>query len=78
MRDIFSLAWARFNVITTIMGDVQGRLIATLFYYTILLPFGIGSRLFTDPLQQKVDVKERTWTERHALPTDIESAHKQG
>lgn len=78
LRDIFSLAWARLNVITAIIGDVQGRLIATLFYFTILVPFGIGSRLFTDPLHRKVNPAAKSWAERHPLPTDLESAQKQG
>lgn len=78
MGEIFSLAWKRFNVIAAIIGDVQGRLIATIFYFTIFLPFGIISRLTTDPLRQKTDAKTKTWLARPPQPTDLESAKRQG
>jgi hypothetical protein len=78
LREIFSLAWKRFNVITAVIGDVQGRIIATLFYFTIFLPFGIGSRLFSDPLRQKSSGKTSAWLVRPPVPTDLESAKRQG
>ena len=42
MSEIVHLAWDRFKIIAGIVGDVQGRVIVTLFYFTILVPFGIG------------------------------------
>lgn len=76
LREIVQLAWERLNVITSIIGDVQGRLIATLFYFTILVPFGIGSRLFSDPMNIKTT--SNVWLERPPVPTDLESAKRQG
>ncbi len=78
MRNILSFAWKRFNLIAAIIGDVQGRSIATLFYYTIFLPFAVMSRLFSDPLRLKIDPTSRTWVERTPVPTDLESAKRQG
>jgi hypothetical protein len=76
LREVVQLAWERLNVITSIIGDVQGRLIATLFYFSILVPFGIGSRLFSDPMSIKS--RQNTWLERPSVPTDLESAKRQG
>ena len=78
MREILSFAWKRFNLIASIIGDIQGRSIAILFYYTIFLPFAVGSRLFSDPLRLKIDPAGKTWVERDPVPTDLESAKRQG
>ena len=78
MLDILRLAWSRFNVITSIMGDVQGRLFAMLFYFTFFLPFGVLSRLFSDPLRREFDVRSAAWLDRNPVPTDLESAKRQG
>lgn len=76
MRAINSIAWQRLMVISAIVGDVNGRAIATLFYFTILVPFGIGSALFSDPLRIKQQTTQ--WIEREPVPTDLESAREQG
>jgi hypothetical protein len=78
MRELFDLAWKRLLVITSVIGDAQGRLIATLFYFTILVPFGIGARLFTDPLQQRHAGQPTTWLQRHELSTSLDDARRQG
>lgn len=75
VQDTLQFAWKRFTLITTVLGEIQGRFFITAFYYTILVPFGIGSRLFTDPLHRKSDTQ---WHERPAVPTDLESAQQQG
>lgn len=79
MGEIWRLGWDRFNVITAIIGDVNGRAIALIFYFTILVPFGIFSRLFTDPLRQRVSDQVSTfWEDRAPIPTDLDSAKRQG
>lgn len=76
---IIRFGWERFNLIASIIGDVQGRVIAVTFYFTILMPFGIGSRLFSDPLRLKAYSGESSsWLERPAVPNDIDSAKEQG
>jgi hypothetical protein len=76
LRDIFQIAWKRFNILGSVLGDVQGRVIMTVFYFTILAPFGIASRLFSDPLRQRKS--ELAWVERAPLPEDLDSARQQG
>lgn len=75
MREIIRIAWDRFNLIGSIIGDVQSRVLVTAFYFTILVPFGIGSRLFSDPLRRSEDSR---WLERPAVPDDLDSARQQG
>jgi len=76
---ILRLAWERFNIIGSVLGDVQGKVIARILYFTILVPFGIGSRLLIDPMV--IRGKNRltaTWVERPAVPSDLNSAREQG
>lgn len=42
--------WKRFG---RWMGDQVARVVLTLFYFTIALPFGLGVRLGLDPLGRK-------------------------
>jgi len=78
LREIAAIAWERFKIITAIIGDVQGRLIAILFYFTILVPFGVASRLFSDPLNVKRGASATAWLERPPTPTEVEAAQRQG
>lgn len=75
MRDIFRLAWDRFGIITSVIADVQGRVIATGFYFTILVPFALISRLSSDPLRR---VYTPGWLDHPAVASDLESAKRQG
>lgn len=40
-------AWKKFG---QFIGDLIGRIVLTLFYFTLVLPFGLGVRFFADPL----------------------------
>lgn len=43
-------AWAAWKRFGQMIGDFIGRLVLTVFYFTIFMPFGLGVRLFSDPL----------------------------
>lgn len=76
MKKIKDIAWQRFSVNSAIIADLNGRFIATAFYFTIMVPFGLLSAIFMDPLRRK---RARTeWLERAPLPSDIASAKEQG
>lgn len=76
MKKIWEIAWNRFSVNSSIIADGNGRFIATLFYYTVMVPFGLLSALTMDPL----DIKRANarWHKREAAAADIESAREQG
>lgn len=76
MRNIFQIAWDRFSTISSIIADVSARVVLVVFYFTILMPFGIGYTLLGDPLQKKQ--QRASWLQRDPLPTDIDSARQQG
>lgn len=75
MREILSLAWQRFSIISAVVSDANARAVATIFYFTIFVPFGLISILGSDPLRRKDAPR---WLDREPVPTDIASAKEQG
>ncbi len=45
-------AWLR---IGRAINNVVARVVLTVFYFTVFVPFGIGGRLLSDPLDLKRD-----------------------
>ena len=45
--------WSRWLKIAGIIGDFQARVVLSLFYFLIVLPFGLAVRLSGDPLRIK-------------------------
>lgn len=86
VREIWDITWHRFSVIQSVVSDANARIIAILFYFTILVPFGIGYSLMSDPFNEKEtttnDGKKtnvgQAWHERETVPTDLDSARLQG
>lgn len=56
------------------MGNYQGRLILAFFYFTVVLPFGIPVRLFSDPLALR---KPPAWHPRQQHKPDISRSRLQ-
>ncbi len=75
--NILSKAWSRWKIIGGVVGNYQGRAIVLFFYYTIMLPFGVGVRFFSDPLRIKQSVGSSAWVAREPVSTDIEDARRQ-
>lgn len=85
MREIWDIVWHRFNVIQSIVSDANARIIAILFYFTILAPFGIGYSFTSDPFNEKETTKDgkktnvgQAWHDREPVPSDLDSARLQG
>lgn len=45
--------WERWKIIAHKIGTFQSRVLLTVFYCLILAPFGIGVKLFANPLRLK-------------------------
>jgi hypothetical protein len=52
--------WKRFG---QFMGDLIGRLVLTVFYFTLFMPFGLGVRFLGDPLALR-HLGHSKWLER--------------
>ncbi len=66
-------AWKRFG---QFLGDIVARVVLTLFYFTLFVPFGIGVTWFSDPLQTQ-DRAPRGWRARPTAAPSIEDARRQ-
>ena len=75
MQAIWKVAWARMTLITESVGEVNSRILLTLIYFTVFVPFGLISRFTTDPLDFK---SGPSWVVRKPVPRDIKSAKLQG
>ena len=47
--------WNRWKQFGQLIGDLFARIVLTILFFTVLMPFGIGVRLFGDPLKMKSD-----------------------
>jgi len=65
--------WNGWKRIGGLIGDVIGRLVLTLLYFTLVLPFGLIMRLARDPLAMRRSQKAR-WLERQPLPGTLDEA----
>lgn len=77
MKRIREIAWERFSINSAVVADINGRFIATLFYCTVMVPFGLLSALFMDPLRKRRSI-DASWLEREPVPADLKSAKEQG
>ena len=54
--------WRAWRAFGKRMGDAVGRIVMFILYFTIVAPFGLGVRLFSDPL--KMRAVEPQWQPR--------------
>jgi len=65
-------AWKRFG---QFMGDLIGRLVLTVFYFTVFMPFGLGVRLLGDPLAIR-PLSRAKWLERKTHDVTLEDSRR--
>lgn len=73
--DILRKIWAGWKRFGQFMGDFVGRLVLTIFYFTIFLPFGLGMRLLADRLDSKRK-KSPVWKERTTLDLTLDDSRR--
>jgi hypothetical protein len=66
--------WEAWKRIAHKIGNFQARLLLTIFYAIVVLPFGVAARLFSDPLQIKR--RPTQWGDHPNDSCDMEWAHK--
>lgn len=64
MRSLLARAWARWKIIAHIIGNVQARLLLSLFYFVVVPPFALVVKLFQDPLKLQPPEGNSLWVER--------------
>lgn len=69
--------WDWWKLFATGIGNYQGRVLFAFFYFVVVTPFGIGVRLFSDPLKVKQGGMTTCWSERSSVKHDLEAGHEQ-
>ena len=72
---IFRQIWERWIVVAQIIGDFIGRIILTVFYFTLFMPFGLGVRYLSDPLMVKEN-NHVEWEDRTTLDLTIDDVRR--
>ena len=57
------------------IGDIVARVVLTVFYFSIFVPFGVG--VFSDPLQLKPPVAGVSWQPRGDADASLEAGRRQ-
>jgi len=73
----FRRTWECWKLFATEMGNYQGRVLFAFFYFLIVTPFGLGVRLFGDPLKVKRGGEKTYWSERSFVTDKVEAARDQ-
>jgi hypothetical protein len=68
--------WYHWKQFGHFLGDWLGRVVLTIFYFTVFVPFGIGVRLFSDPLHIKKQPAE-LWRPRSTGDQTLEEVMRQ-
>ena len=66
--------WQAWKKIAKTVGNFQARLLLTIFYFVVMLPFGLTVRLFSDSLRTKQRPTE--WLDNGAETHDLDWARK--
>jgi hypothetical protein len=72
---VLARAWRSWKRIAQKIGDVQARLLLTVFYVVLMFPFGIAVLLFFDPL--RVKRRPTQWLDRPDESEDLNWAKRQ-
>ena len=76
MLQAFRKLWTAWKRIAHRIGDFQARVLLTLIYAVLVLPFGLLVRLFSDSLNMKK--RPANWLEHPRETIDAGWARRQG
>jgi len=68
-------AWQIWKRIGQFIGDAVGRVVLTLFYFTLFVPFALGVRFFGDPLAMRPSSRGK-WLDRTTHDLTIEDSRR--
>jgi hypothetical protein len=72
---MLSRAWQSWKRIAHAVGTFQARVLLTIFYAVLVLPFGVLVRLFSDPL--RIKHRPQQWLEHPGEAQDLPWAKRQ-
>ena len=67
--------WQAWKRIGQFIGDQIGRVVLTVFYFTLFVPFALGVRIFGDPMGMRVGSPTK-WLERTTQDLTLEDSRR--
>jgi hypothetical protein len=67
--------WEGWKKIAHVIGDFQARVLLTVIYAVVVLPFGVGFRLFSDAL--RIKQQPTKWLDYPHNASDMDWARRQ-
>jgi hypothetical protein len=71
----YKKAWTAWKDLAHKIGNFQARVVLSIFYAILVLPFGLAARWFSDPL--RIKKKPEQWLDHPDEAYDLEWARKQ-
>lgn len=71
-----SKAWSGWKRVARAIAEFNSRVLLTLLYVVLLMPFGLGLRLVADPLRRRKPVATN-WIPRAEAPATLGEARRQ-
>jgi hypothetical protein len=73
LRTKISAGWIKMG---HAIGNFQARVLLTVIYSVLILPFGLAVRFFADSMHMKK--RPEKWFDHPAIPNTLEEARRQG
>jgi hypothetical protein len=73
---VLKKAWEVWKAFGRLMGNLVARVALTVFYFTVFVPFGLGVRWWSDPLQVKTSPSS-LWRPRTTAEPSLTEAERQ-
>jgi hypothetical protein len=67
--------WATWKRVAQVIGDAIARIVLTLFYFTLFMPFGLAMRFLGDPLAINPRYRAR-WRDRVTRDLTVKEARR--
>lgn len=77
MKELLRRIWRNWQELGRDLGDFQAHALLTVFYFTVLIPFGVLVRLLADPLSVRPSGASSSWSRRESPITSLDSARRQ-
>ncbi len=77
MMHILRRIWEAWKRVGQVIGDFIARIVLSIFYFTVFVPFVLAVKLFRDPLRTKVMHSSSWWLERSTHDLSLEDGRRQ-
>lgn len=77
LSDRARLGWSRWRALSRAAADLLARIILTVFYFTLFVPFALARMLLSDPLRLRPRNQPRQWLPRVTRDRTLDDARRQ-